>query len=305
MLLGILSLVAASLCWSLVFIIPLLLKDFTPVEIALGRFFCYGLISFILLVIRRPQLLSKNYKSLWIKSSIYGFASTILCFTSMVFSIRLANSAVTALIYSLSPILIALYGNFKNKQYSYRKLMFPLSIMLIGIGFANFEAFRESSNASITHILGIFCGFLGIGSWTWYAVANANFLEQNKEMKTQDWSLMMGSAMLMLVILIAVALSPILSWNWTRQFLFGSFLLGAIGTWLAFIFWNYGAKRVPVALAGQMLILEVIFGLILVYSYFRSWPETMEFIGMLFMILGVFISSKTLRTKTSSHSISD
>ena len=81
----------------------------------------------------------------------------------------------------------------------------------------------------------------------------------------------MGSAMLMLVILIAVALSPILSWNWTRQFLFGSFLLGAIGTWLAFIFWNYGAKRVPVALAGQMLILEVIFGLILVYSYFRSW----------------------------------
>lgn len=297
MILGILSLVAACLCWSLVFIIPLLLKDFSPIEIALGRFFCYGFISIVLLMIKRPHLLNKNLKPLWIKSSIYGFASTILCFTSMVFSIRLASSAVTALIYSLSPIMIALYGNFKNRQYSFKKLMTPLLVMLTGIAFANVSAFQNHDAHFLTYTIGIIFGFLGIGSWSWYAVANAEFLGKNKDIRTEDWSLMMGSSMFAFVVLIALALSPFMSWNWTRQFLIGSFMLGAIGTWLAFLFWNYGAKKVPVALAGQMLILEVVFGLILVYSHYHKWPESFELVGMIFMLIGVLISTKTLRQK--------
>lgn len=298
MVLGLLALIAACLCWSLVFVIPLVLKNFSPVEIALGRFFCYGLISFILLCIKKPYLLNKVHKPLWIKSSIFGFASTILCFTSMVFSIRLASSAITALIYSLSPILIALYGNFKNKQYSYRKLMTPLFIMLVGIVCANFKAFSLSNSSSFTHLLGVFFGFLGIGSWTWYAVANADFLEKNQDIKTQDFSLMMGSCMFFLVVLLALGLYPYLSFHWTKQFFIGSFLLGAIGTWLAFLLWNYGAKKVPVALAGQMLILEVVFGLVLVYWHLRQFPDMHETIGMFFMLLGVAISSKTLSKKT-------
>ncbi len=296
MLLGIVSLIAACLCWSLVFIIPLMLEAYTPVEIALGRFFCYGLISLTVLSLTKRNLFSRLYKSLWIKSSIYGFASTLLCFTSMVFSIRYASSAVTALIYSLSPLSIALYGNWKNKQYPYIRLLYPLFFMLSGIILVNLKAFEGSEDALYRYLLGLLCGFIGLFSWTWFAVANSIFLENQKTLTTQEWSLMMGSSTFIVVLGCATCASPFLSWRWTSLFFAGSAILGVIATWMAFSFWNYGSKRVPIALAGQMMILEVVFGLTLVYSYFKQWPSSYELSGMGLMTLGVLLNYKLLRT---------
>jgi len=294
MFLGIVSLIAACLCWSLVFIIPLMMDTYHPVEIALGRFFCYGLISITILSLTKRKLFSPSYKSLWLKSSIYGFASTLLCFTSMVFSIRYAGSVTTTLIYSLSPLTIALYGNWKKKQYPYKKLFYPLVFMLAGIVLSNLKVFEGSEETFLRYLVGLLFSFIGLFSWTWFAVANSIFLENQKTLTIQEWSLMMGSSMLVIVLGCSACIVPLLSWKWTPFFITGSAVLGIVATWLAFLLWNYGSKRVPIALAGQMMILEVVFGLTLVYSYFKHWPTRHELLGMGLMTFGVLLSYKLL-----------
>jgi drug/metabolite transporter (DMT)-like permease len=291
MFIGLLSLTCACLCWSLVFIIPLLLPEFSPIEIALGRFFCYGLLSFGFLAVKNRSLFQKKYLYLWKKGTVFGFFSTLLCFTSMVFCVRLASSSVTALIYALSPITIALLGNRKEKVYNQKDLMLPLAIMLIGILFTNLGAFKTANTSLFTFMTGIIFGFIGLFSWTWFACENSQFMQKEKNITLTDWSLLMGTAMLILTVIIALLIYPFISFRWTMQFFIGSFLLGVIGTWLAFFFWNFGSKKVPVSLAGQMMILEVIFGLSLVFSYFKKWPSSFEIIGATLMIFGVVLST--------------
>jgi len=236
MFLGFLSLIAACLCWSLVFIIPLLLPDFSPLEIALGRFFCYGLLSLILLLAKNPSFFSKKHLHLWKKGTIFGFASTLLCFTSMVVSIRLASSSVTALIYSLSPISIALWGNKKNKVFETKALIFPLSIMLFGIVFANLGAFKHSNQNLFIYLVGLSFGFIGLFSWTWFAVENSQFLQSEKNITMTDFSLLMGSSMFILTCIIALFASPLISFAWTKQFFIGRVFFGGVGTPLSLFF---------------------------------------------------------------------
>lgn len=297
MVIGFLSLTCACLCWSLVFIIPLLLPEFSPIEIALGRFFCYGLLSFGVLSIKNRSLFQKKYLYLWKKGTVFGFFSTLLCFTSMVVCVRFASSSVTALIYALSPVTIALLGNRKEKVYNQKDLILPLSIMLMGILFTNLGAFQVANTSLSTFIIGIIFGFIGLFSWTWFACENSQFMQKEKEISLTDWSLLMGTSMLVLTLALAIFLYPFMHFHWTLQFFIGSFLLGVIGTWLAFLFWNYGSKKVPVALAGQMMILEVIFGLTLVFSYFKKWPTFFEIIGTFFMITGVVLSTILMKKR--------
>lgn len=299
MLLGILSLIGACLCWSLVFLIPLLLKDFSALEISLARFFSYGLISFGSLVFFKPKTLKKHPMTLWGKSALYGLSATLICFTSMVISVRLADPAACALIYSLSPITIALYGNMKIKTFSYRSLSLPLILIALGVGFCNIKAINFPKEELFTYLLGCFFGFIGLFSWTWYAVSNAHFLKNQSEIQSREWSLMMGSSVFILVIALSTVLSPVISWHWTSQFVIGTAILGVIATWVAFLLWNYGTSKVPVAIAGQLVVLEVIFGLALSYGYFRSWPHSFEMIGASMMLLGVLWSFKLLKKQPS------
>lgn len=303
MIAGILYVIAACFCWGMVFVIPKFLTEFSALEIALGRYLFFGLVSLFILLFNQRYLFRKPYLSKWGKATWYAFLSTLVSYTCLVFCIRYANSAVTALIFGMSPLTITLAGNWYKKEYTFRGFVIPILLMLTGIILVNLNAFSLQDVALGPYLFGLFCGLAGLGSWTWFAIANFHFLEKNKEISSKDWVTMIGVATLFtvgLVIFCFIPFHPDITRYFVlteelKRFLMGTLLLGTVCSWLAFYFWNRGNFYLPVSLAGQLTITEMIFGLLFIYLVEQRWPSPLEIGGILIMIGGVLTSFKTLK----------
>ena len=300
--LAILSVLLACLCWGLVFIFPIFMHGFNPVEIALGRFFFYGLISLFWLLFNKRHLLSRSYLKAWKMAVWLGGISTIVGYSGMVFGLHYANPAVTALIYAMSPMTIALLGNYRKKEFAFSLFVIPSIFMILGIVLSNLPAFHYSGESLGWYVFGLICAVLGLAAWTWYAVANSHFLSQQSKITVNDWSLMMGSATFILVLgigscfaLFMPDVSKFFVFDSAMQtFLIASIVMGIVSTWLAFFFWNFGSRKLSIALAGQLMIFEVMFGLILIYFIEHRFPSFVEILGITCMLAGVLSGCRIL-----------
>lgn len=302
MYIGIINVLLACLCWGLIFVVPSIIEGFNPFEIALGRFFCYGFISFSWILLSKRHLLSKKYLPVWKKAAWFGLISTLICYIGMVFGIRYANPAVTALIFAMSPITIAFLGNYLRKEFEFSQFFLPSLFMLIGIVIANLPAFQSSTGSLGYYLLGLGSAFLGLTAWTWYTVNNSIFLSKQSQVSMSEWNLMMGGATFILVLITSCFLpwlsqdaSKYLSFEPKMQtFFIASLILGVISTWFAFFFWNSGSKRLPISIAGQLMVFEVIFGLTFIYLLEKRVPIFIEILGIIFMLTGVLIGCRKL-----------
>ncbi|MCX6990539.1 MAG: DMT family transporter [Chlamydiae bacterium] len=296
------SIFLSCLCWAFVFVIPSWIVGYSPIEISLGRFFIYGLVCFIWLLLKKRHLVKQYSFADWRKAATYGFASTLLCYTGMVCGMRYASPAISTLIYAMSPITIALFGNFKNRTFSYKKFIIPSLLMLIGIVVSNITAFQERGDNLLLYILGLIGAFVGLGSWTWYAVDNAAFLNKRPDIKVNDWSTMMGSSTFILVLFLSI-LGFLGSFEFSHffdvahggdKFIIGSLVLGIVSTGLAFYFWNQGTKKLPISLIGMLMMLEVVLGLVLIYLFEKRLPSFLEGLGITCMLSGVLVGCRSL-----------
>jgi drug/metabolite transporter (DMT)-like permease len=302
MLIGVLLVIAACFCWGINVVVPQFLMHFNPIEVAMSRFIFFGLISFLILLAKKRHLLEKRFLKPWFKSIQLTFFATIFGYSCTVFGIQYANSAVTALIVGLSPITIALFANLSKREFSYSKFIFPALLMILGIVLVNLSAFSNSEKALNLYLLGLLFAFVSLSCWTLYTIGNHRYLSKNKEMAPTDWVIMMGVSSLILSILAGVVLfffTDLAKFHpknpHFHHFLLGGFLLGAMSSWVGFLLWNYGNKRLPISLAGQLTIFEMIFGLSFTYIVQKKIPLPLEITGIVIILTGVLLAFKKLK----------
>ena len=127
MFLGVFFILLACFFWSLVFIIPIFLQNFHPLEISLGRFFVYGIASFTYVLFKKRELFSRKYLPQWKKAFYFAFLSTILCYTATVGNLQLSGPMMATLIFGMVPVSIALVGNWYEREFPPPKTLCPHS----------------------------------------------------------------------------------------------------------------------------------------------------------------------------------
>jgi drug/metabolite transporter (DMT)-like permease len=212
----------------------------------------------------------------------------------------------------ISPISIALYGNLKQKTFSFRSLVLPCILIAIGLALVNLEAFESTShiNSMSEYILGLSFGFTALLIWTLFAVYNAKILDKHPALASGDWVTMLGFTTLIWVILIVTGLSflpdsPLDFAKYStvdpafQRFLLGNAILGIFCSWLGSYLWNRASTLLPVSILGQLIIFETIFGLIFVHLFKDEWPSGFSFLGMSMMLFGIVASLNVFRKQTS------
>lgn len=315
--LGILFAAAAGACWGLMFIAPLILDAFTPLEIALGRFLVYGLIALTLLM---PRLLSKPSSLLlpqpgpliWL--ALTGSLGFYILLSA---AVQTLGVAATSLIIGLVPLVMTLLGRREATALPLQPLLLPLAAILLGILLINLEVLTDrpgQEGLSLTQLLwGLFFAVAALLSWSSFAVQNARFLKQNPAMSSNDWSLWMGVAAggLALVCLPWVILdgqirttSP---FNRTLQqddwlvFIGVSLMIGVIGSVIGNLFWNAASRRLPVTLTGQVFIFEPLFALAYGFAYAKSLPQALEALAILLLVGGVLLGIRAHRRPAAAR----
>lgn len=302
---------AACFIWGLVFIVPLFMEGFTPIEIALGCYLTYGLLSFIIFL--KVYILGgcRYPLAIWIKGIGFALVCTIGYYIFVILSIRYSTPAICTLILGISPITIAFYGNWKKKECRYRTLILPSLLILFGLVVINVPNIMQSTSPS-TYFLGLFCGVWALIAWSWYVVANAAFLKNNPDVDSGDWSTLVGVGTLFWVFLLGIItvifFEDHLDFNryftpdqQTINFFIGCTVLGLVCSWLGAFLWNKASLYLPVSLAGQLTIFETLFGISFVYMLEQRVPPKMEFLGISFILMaivyGLRVSTQAVKEK--------
>jgi drug/metabolite transporter (DMT)-like permease len=290
--------IGACFVWGLIFVIPQFLEGFSAIEVAIGRYLFYGMISLLIFCGIRLKGGGRFPLSIWFKASYYSLVCTVGYYTFVVLGLRYADPAICTLVLGISPITITFYGNWKERECSFKSLILPSLLILFGLVITNTPQLMESTSPT-SYLLGLCCCFWALLGWSWYAVANARFLKDHPEIAPSDWSTLIGVATLCWVGMLSLFLVFISEeqFNFEKyttldanlhRFLGGCAVLGLLCSWVGGFLWNRATVNLPVSLAGQLMVFETIFGLLFVYLADQEFPPIYECVGISFFLVAIF-----------------
>jgi drug/metabolite transporter (DMT)-like permease len=307
---GVIYAIIACFLWGFIFVIPSTIKGFSSIEIVLGRYIVFGIISSLLLF-RKGFATFRLFKYHdWLLAFIFASASNVLYYFGIVMSIKLASPPVAVMISGLAPIVVALYGNWHVREISYSNMFFPCLWIVSGVVMVNVsDLMKTSSTSSIqAYIVGVAIALVAVFSWAAYAVHNARYLKMRPWLPADSWVSLIGLCSMLTCLVIwsilasiegdAVQIEHYLVWsNELARYWMGVGFLGIVCTWLAFFFWNRAGLYLPVSMLGPLIIFEFLFGFLVVYIYEWRLPTWKVWLGIVLLLTGTLYALYTFRNK--------
>ena len=308
--LGIFSGLFAGAFWGFAFLVPRVLNDVSPSQIALHRFLWFGALSLFGLIFqkgfRKGAPFFRHAKTA-IVLSISGYS---LYYFLLVAGIQLTGIPVSSLLIGLLPVTIALF----SQDHLHRPKLFVTAVSLIVIGMIvlNLPVFDGSFLTEFPHaVLGIVLSILCLILWTVFGVGNARFLKKHVEVNSTEWANILGvyTALTMISFHFLFHILPIASLEGTERdpldFKFVAFtaFLGLFPTFIASRLWNYASRILPTGLVAQLIVSETVFALVYSFLYERRIPVASETVAMVLMLLGVWLAVKSYAKPASPSKI--
>ena len=107
---GIAFALSACLFWGLIFVVPQFLDSFSSVEVALGRYFFYAIISITIFARARLKGFCQYGRPIWFKALYFSLASTMVYYTALVLALRCCAPAICALVLGQARLQLLFMG---------------------------------------------------------------------------------------------------------------------------------------------------------------------------------------------------
>lgn len=311
MLKGLLFALLACFVWGAIFVVPEFLSGFSTIEVVLARYLSFGLLSICLFLRKGLSNFRLISKKGWKNAFFFSLFSSIIYYFGLVIGVRFASAPLTVLVTGLAPILIALYGNWQEREISFKNMILPCiwigcGLLLVNVAEVDWSFKKGSLPAYLFGMMGCVCALI---SWAWFAVENARFLKQNPQIPSTEWTTTIGVATFFWAVATALILSPFIEIEKFMHFspelgryLIGALILGFLCSWVGCYLWNRASHYLPVSLLGPFLIFESLFGLLFVYVMYKRLPTVLETIGALLMLSGILLSVRAFRKSSIAKS---
>ncbi|MEI2296977.1 DMT family transporter [Ensifer sp. MJa1] len=296
---GVLAALFAAFAFSLNFVVPFIIGDYSTFDFALVRHVVSALVGVCVLfsdrgVMRHLTLLN------WLSAIWLAFIGYVGYFLTVTGAAIFAGPVIAPAFLGLVPIVLMVVGNQRQGSVPWQSLIVPLLLVLTGLVFVNGTAFTAEGLESVRSFwIGVPLALAAVALWVWFAIANQTALAARPDMPSHVWSalILIGGGVLMLGFYPAGAAMgffqlPKLGFGWHAAgslYLWGaSFALLATvcGVWA----WNVASRSLPVALAAQLIVSETAFGVIGGLIVHARWPTAMESAGIAILIAGVVLS---------------
>lgn len=289
---GIVYGVCAGLCWGVIFLGPQLTQGVSGLQFAVLRFLCYGAISAALLAPRWPRVCASLTRADWKSLFWLSLIGNLIYYALVGTGVQQVGIATTSLIVGLIPVLVALAGRHDANAVPLRKLFPSLCCAMAGVVLISWHALiNGDTHDTPTNIGGILCATGALLTWSWFAVSNARRLAQIPSISSNDWALLTGvmtgaqSLLLAIPVLVAQA-DPHSSDDWLHFCLVagGVALLSSV---VGGACWNQASRLLPLALSGQVLVIETLAALFFGFLWEHRLPDTYETAAIALLVAGV------------------
>ncbi|GBQ87451.1 DMT family transporter [Asaia krungthepensis] len=308
--LGLICGAGAGALWGLVFLAPELIRDFSPLDLAAGRYLAYGLISILLLGARLPALCRILEKRDWKSLFWLSFFGNSFYYVMLSMAVQQGGIALTSLVIGFMPVAVTIIGSRDDDAPAFIKLAPSLFFCMTGALCVGWQAvFQGGSGAEAGHssVLGLLCACAALVSWTGFAVGNSRALGRLHRVSSHEWNLLTGLVTgAQAVILLVVALlmddtaHPHAAW---MKFASVSAGVAVIASLCGNALWNRMSRLLPLTLTGQMILFETLFALL--YGFLWDWrlPHPLEIGAFCFIVLSV-LSCVAAHRKPSVDAVS-
>lgn len=291
MLLGIIAGLATCALWGLTFIAPRAVAPFTAWDLTIARYGIFGLACLLLMADRRFRPAGIPPSRLLI-GLLLGGAGYVGYFISAAFAVQLAGAAVPPVVIGTMPVFLAIIANIRDRSAPWNAVAPPLILIAAGVAIVNaatVSAADVSDTASI--LLGILASCAALTIWIAYGLANAAIMRSADAPDGLQWTGLQGcGAAIGSVLLLPMAsfdLASTASASETFRFLAWASIMGLAGSWFATWAWAVASRRLPLALAAQLIVAETIFGLAYGFTFEGRLPTLAETIGAILQLAGV------------------
>jgi drug/metabolite transporter (DMT)-like permease len=296
MLIGIAAALFAAFAWSLNFVVPFVIGDYSVFDFALFRFGVSGAvgIGFLLWKWRTIRVVGMSD---WLVAFRLGFIGYLGYFLTVAGAAIFAGPVIAPAFLGLVPIVLAVAGNLRRKAVRWSALILPLALAAVGLAFVNAGVFDLASTTSTQSlIVGILLAITAVNLWTWFGLANQRALAERPSMDSGVWTalILVGGGVEMLVFVpVGLALGVFnfpqlgLGWDAAGSLYLWSISLAILASVGGALAWTFAAKRLPVALSAQLIVSETVFGTIFGLAVHGRWPTPTDILGIAFLVAGV------------------
>lgn len=287
--LGVLCGVGAGALWGLVFLAPELARAFTPLQLAIGRYLAYGLLSAALIAPRWRALAAILTRREWLSLTWLSLAGNTLYYVLLSSAVQTGGIAMTSLVIGFLPVAVTIIGSRDHGAVPLRLLAPSLLLCAAGTLCIGWQAIAAPSGAQLT---GLLWAIGALASWTAYAVGNSRCLARLDRVSAHDWSLLTGlvtGAQAVALIPVAIAFEPTsysaAAWLQLAGVSIGVAVLASI---LGNALWNRMSRLLPLTLAGQMILFETLFALLYGFLWELRLPLPLEVAAFGLVVASVF-----------------
>ncbi|MBP1124739.1 MULTISPECIES: DMT family transporter [Pseudomonas] len=289
---GIVYGVCAGLCWGVIFLGPQLTPGLSGLEFAVLRFLCYGAVSAVLLMPRWRRVCAHLSMADWKSLFWLSLIGNLIYYTLVGTGVQLVGIATTSLIVGLIPVIVTLAGRHDADAVSLHKLVPSLCCAVGGVMLISWHALINGDRPdTLATIAGISCAVGALVTWSWYAVSNARRLVQVASVSAHDWALLTGVMTGAQSLLLA---APVLglqaATHGSAQWLHFLLVAGGVAILSSVVggaCWNQASRLLPLALSGQVLVIETLAALVFGFLWEQRLPDSYETAAIALLVTGV------------------
>lgn len=288
----------AGALWGLVFLAPALVRDFSALQLTIGRYLCYGVISTLLFWPHRQTLGVKIQCREWRALFWLSLAGNTLYYLLLSSAVQLGGIAMVSLVIGFLPVAVTIIGSRDQNAVPLRSLMPSLLLCVGGAVCIGWQAIVLPASGSMQNqLLGLLCAIGALISWTSYAVGNQRWLTRLDNVSAHEWNLLTG----LVTGSQAIVLLPLaIVWNSGQHNTQGWLYFSGVSIGVAICaslagnaLWNRMSQILPLTLVGQMILFETMFALLYGFMWERRLPTVPEAAAFFFVTASVISCVKT------------
>lgn len=286
--------VAAGVCWGVIFLGPQLAAGLSGTQFAVLRFLCYGGFSLVLLLPRWRQVSARLTRPDWVALFWLSLVGNLLYYSLVGNGVQLVGIATTSLIVGLIPVLVTLAGRHDANAVALGRLLPSLGLACTGVALVSLNALRSGHDnpaSSGGAVAGLLCAVGALLSWSWYAVANTRRLGVLHRVSSHDWALLTGvmtgaQALLLAIPVLGPAVAAHAPSSWGHFVLVGAGV-ALLSSVVGGACWNQASRLLPLALSGQVLVVETLAALLFGFAWEQRLPTGLELAAIALLVGGV------------------
>jgi len=305
--LGIACGMGAGALWGFIFLAPELVRGFSPLQLSIGRYLAYGMISTVLILPKWRALCAVLTARDWWALVWLSLVGNTLYYVLLSTAVHNSGIAMTSLIVGFLPVTVTIIGSRDHGAVPLQALAPSLALCAAGTACIGWQAFVTPAVGSAGgELTGLLCALGALAAWTAYAVGNSRCLARIDRLSAHDWNLLTGvvtGAQAIALTPLTVALEPIRHPNaeWLR---FGEVSLGLalMASILGAALWNRASRLLPLTMVGQMILFETLFAFLYGFLWEQRWPLPMEIIAFALVAASVLSCITTHQRRAAAPS---